>query len=90
MLNETKTFNGNYIGTAPATYATPVVNDVIEYCCFCGQKLPISTTPILYCPYCGKELPRTYTGSMYVIHWNYGDGTSSYPRDGIIEPNIIC
>lgn len=78
-------FNGNTTGTT-----THIQNDRIEYCPFCGKKLIMYKEEIKYCPYCGKEIPKTYTCGMVVVHWNYEDGTPSYPRDGIINPIFIC
>ena len=83
MLNESKqTFNGAYTDTTTGTYTNPdalrypgYINDPIEYCPYCGKKLPTPTNDIHYCPFCGKEIPRTYTGNIYQIHWH-----TPYPK----------
>lgn len=74
-VNENTTFNGAYIGTN----TTQIINDPIEYCPFCGKKLP-EETDIKYCPFCGKAIPRTYTSDSYIIHWNLPNGTVTYPQ----------
>jgi len=90
MSNEINNFNGNY--TVPTTTGTTTtfgnfpIYDLVNFCPYCGTKV---LNDFKFCPACGKEIPRTYTGSTYVIHWNRSDGTSTYPLDGIIKPNII-
>ncbi len=92
--NNSTTFNGS--DTTGVTYSIPyknqLINDPIVYCPFCGKHLPTSTDEIKYCSFCGKEIPRTYTSTNapYIIHWNFSDGTASWPRDGIINPIVIC
>ncbi len=94
MLSNTETFNGNNTSGTSTTgyvYTSPnVIYDRIEYCPYCGKKLPTTTDEIHYCPFCGKAIPRTYTNGPYVIHWNNPDGTVTWPRDGIVQPNVIC
>lgn len=68
-VNENTTFNGSYVSNTCA-------NDKIEYCPYCGKKLPENAN---YCPFCGKEIPRTTTTPMIVYHWNTSDGRSTYP-----------
>ena len=79
--NNSQTFNGSYNANQ--------MNDPIEYCPFCGKKIDVDDET-KYCKFCGKAIPRTYTGGSYIIHWNLPDGTSAYPRDGIINPQFIC
>ncbi len=104
MNKNSNTFNGahttdNTSGTITYPFENKYINDPITYCPFCGKHLIMDTDEIKYCPFCGKAIPRTYTGGSYIIHWNYPDGTPSYPLgsihddygcDGIIKPITIC
>jgi len=88
MKSNSTTFNGSHITddtTGTVTYPfTGHVYDTINYCPYCGSKVQ---NDFKFCPQCSKEIPRTYTGSNYIIHWNYGDGTPSYPDDRISYGN---
>lgn len=93
ITNNKETFNGNdtsgnYITTT--NWYPSIINDPITYCPYCGKKLPEPTNDIHYCPYCGKTIPRTTTTPMIIYHWNAPNGTVTYPRDGIINPQVIC
>jgi predicted amidophosphoribosyltransferase len=87
-----ESFNGNNsasytTGTVTYPYRIDVKYDEINYCPFCGAKLG---TNYKYCSQCGKEIPRTTTTDFVVLHWNNSEGTATYPRDQIINPNITC
>jgi len=92
MNQKTQTFTGQDTGsyTTGTTYVPNVVYDKIEFCPFCGKKLPNTNNTIIYCPYCGKLIPHTTTQGMIIYHWNYPDGTPSWPRDGTVYPYITC
>jgi len=94
-MNSNYTFNGKDIGNfttgTVTTINSEVVYDTIKYCPFCGKEMPASAQAIIYCPYCGKQLPQTTTHGMFVFHWNYPSGESSWPlRDGIVKPYTTC
>lgn len=95
MQKDMNTFNGATTGSSDTTitypYRNTYINDPITYCPFCGKHLTMDTDEIKYCPYCGKAIPRTHTGGSYIIHWNYPDGTPTYPlRDELLHPQITC
>ena len=99
MKNTTTAFNGQDLTGSTTTtsgtvtypyYPQTIQYDKIEYCPFCGKKLPTTTEIMSYCPYCGKQLPHTTTQGVFIYHWNYPDGTPSWPRDGQLYPIITC
>ena len=89
--HNTPTYTNDSTITYPDSQRYPgYIYDEVKYCPFCGKKLPESNQMISFCPYCGHEIPRTTTNGMFVFHWNYGDGTASWPNGGIINPTITC
>jgi len=87
MKNNTNTFNGATTVTYP--HNPQMIPDTINFCPYCGKQINLEENAH-YCKFCGKEIPRTTTNGIFIYHWNYTDGTPSYPRDGIIKPNITC
>ena len=100
MLQTESTFNGHYkpnsttvttstdtSGTITYPYVPYVEYDKIEFCPFCGKKLNDTTSQFTFCPYCGKQLPHTTTRGMFIYHWNFPDGTPTWPTYPIVTCN---